>query len=124
VSAGRAPTRPAPLYRQALFVFNRDGRRPVFNIGKHKHAMTPVSIVTEDRREFRSQGRTIKAADVRIFETTMLSILRRLMKNQDGVTAIEYVLLVSLISVAAITSMRTVGGKVINVLSNAANAMN
>ncbi len=54
----------------------------------------------------------------------MLSILRRLMKNQDGVTAIEYVLLVSLISVAAITSMRTVGGKVINVLSNAANAMN
>ena len=54
----------------------------------------------------------------------MPSILRRLMKNQDGVTAIEYVLLVSLISVAAITSMRTVGGKVINVLSNAANAMN
>ena len=54
----------------------------------------------------------------------MLSILRRLMKNQDGVTAIEYVLLVSLISVAAINSMRTVGGKVSNVLSNAANAMN
>ena len=50
--------------------------------------------------------------------------LRRLAKNQDGVTAIEYVLLVSLISVAAISSMRTVGGKIINVLSNAANAMN
>ena len=54
----------------------------------------------------------------------MLSTFRRLAKNQDGVTAIEYVLLVSLISVAAISSMRTVGGKVINVLSNAADAMN
>ena len=54
----------------------------------------------------------------------MLSICRRLMKNQDGVTAIAYMLLVSLISVGAITSMRTVGGKVVNVLSNAANAMN
>jgi len=53
----------------------------------------------------------------------MPSIFRRLMKNQDGVTAIEYVLLVSLISVAAITSMRTVGAKVINVLSTVANAM-
>ena len=55
----------------------------------------------------------------------MLSMLRRLAKNQHGATAIEYMLLVcSLISVAAISSMRTVGGKVINVLSNAANAMN
>ncbi len=53
----------------------------------------------------------------------MLSIFRRLMKNQDGSTAIEYVLIASLIPVAAITAMGTVGGKVSNVLSNVANAM-
>jgi len=53
----------------------------------------------------------------------MLSIFRRLMKNEKGATAIEYVLIASLISVAAITAMSTVGGKVSNVLSNVANAM-
>ena len=54
----------------------------------------------------------------------MLSIFRKLMKNEGGATAIEYVLIASLISVAAITAMGTVGGKVSNVLSNVANAMN
>ena len=53
----------------------------------------------------------------------MLFIFRRLMKNEQGATAIEYVLIASLISVAAITAMGTVGGKVSNVLSNVANAM-
>ena len=53
----------------------------------------------------------------------MLSIFRRLMKNDQGATAIEYTLIASLIAVAAITAMQTVGGKVTNVLSNVANAM-
>jgi pilus assembly protein Flp/PilA len=53
----------------------------------------------------------------------VLSIFRKLMKNDDGATAIEYVLIASLISVAAIISMGKVGGKVSNVLSNVANAM-
>jgi pilus assembly protein Flp/PilA len=53
----------------------------------------------------------------------MLSIFRHLMKNDQGATAIEYTLIASLIAVAAITAMRTVGGKVTNVLSNVANAM-
>ena len=53
----------------------------------------------------------------------MLSIFRRLMKNEKGATAIEYTLIASLIAVAAITAMSTVGGKVTNVLSNVANAM-
>ena len=53
----------------------------------------------------------------------MLSIFRRLAKNQKGATAIEYTLIASLIAVAAIASMRTVGGKVTNVLSNVSNAM-
>src|SRR5262249_35012808 len=59
-----------------------------------------------------------------ISEITMLSIFRKLMKNQDGATAIEYTLIAALISVAAIAAMGTVGGKVSNVLSNVANAMN
>ena len=54
----------------------------------------------------------------------MLSIFRLLMKNDDGATAIEYVLIASLISVVAIGAMTSVGGKVSNVLSNVANAMN
>jgi pilus assembly protein Flp/PilA len=54
----------------------------------------------------------------------MLSIFRNVMKNDHGATAIEYTLIAALISVAAIAAMRTVGGKVSNVLSNVANAMN
>jgi pilus assembly protein Flp/PilA len=46
----------------------------------------------------------------------MLSVFRRLMKSQHGASAIEYTLIVSLIAVAAIASMRTVGNKVSNVL--------
>ena len=54
----------------------------------------------------------------------MLSIFRRLMKNEHGATAIEYTLIASLIAVAAITAMSTVGGKVTTVLTNVSNAMN
>jgi pilus assembly protein Flp/PilA len=54
----------------------------------------------------------------------MLSIFRRLMKNEQGATAIEYTLIASLIAVAAITAMTSVGTKVTGVLSNAASSMN
>ena len=53
----------------------------------------------------------------------MLSIFRKLMRDKDGATAIEYTLIAALISVAAIAAMTSVGGKVSNVLSNVANAM-
>ena len=53
----------------------------------------------------------------------MLSLFRKLMNNEQGATAIEYTLIASLIAVAAIASFRTVGGKVSNVLGNAANSM-
>ncbi len=53
----------------------------------------------------------------------MLSILRRLMKNRDGATAIEYTLIASLIAVAAIAAMGSVGTKVNGVLSNVASVM-
>jgi pilus assembly protein Flp/PilA len=53
----------------------------------------------------------------------MLSTFRNLMENEQGATAIEYTLIVSLIAVAAITSMSKVGAKISNVLSNVASAM-
>lgn len=53
----------------------------------------------------------------------MQSMFRRLMANEKGATAIEYTLIASLIAVAAIVSMQTVGGKVTNVLSNVASSM-
>ena len=53
----------------------------------------------------------------------MLSIFRRLMKNEHGATAIEYTLIASLIAVAAITAMNKVGGKLTNVLTNVASSM-
>ena len=53
----------------------------------------------------------------------MLSIFRKLIRNEQGATAIEYTLIASLIAVAAIVSMTTVGGKISNVLSNVAADM-
>jgi len=54
----------------------------------------------------------------------MLSLFRRLMKNTQGASAIEYTLIISLIAVAAIASMRSVSGKVSNVLGNVGSAIN
>ena len=53
----------------------------------------------------------------------MLSIFRRLMKSEKGATAIEYTLIASLIAVAAIAAMGSVGTKVKEVLSNVATSM-
>lgn len=56
-------------------------------------------------------------------DNPMLSVFRRLMRNDRGVTAIEYTLIAALISVAAIAAMGTVGTKVNGVLSNVASTM-
>ena len=53
----------------------------------------------------------------------MPSILRRLVKNERGATAIEYTLIAALISVAAIVAIGDIGGKVNGVLSNVASSM-
>ena len=53
----------------------------------------------------------------------MLSVFRGLMKNDQGATAIEYTLIASLIAVAAITAMRTVGGNVTTVLTAVSNSL-
>ena len=53
----------------------------------------------------------------------MLSIFRSLMKNDRGATAIEYTLIASLIAVAAITAMTSVGTSVKGTLSNVATTL-
>jgi len=53
----------------------------------------------------------------------MLSFLRRILRNEHGATAIEYTLIASLIAVAAIVAMQSVGTKVNGVMSNVASSM-
>ena len=55
------------------------------------------------------EGRRVPLVKV---ERSMLSLFRRLMVNTSGATAVECTLIVSLIAVAAIASMRSVGSKV------------
>ena len=52
------------------------------------------------------------------------SVFCRLVRNQRGVTAIEYSLLVALLSVAAVTALNNLGQRIQNVLTAATNAMN
>jgi pilus assembly protein Flp/PilA len=51
------------------------------------------------------------------------SVFCRLVRNQGGVTAIEYTLLVALLSVAAVTALNTLGQKIQNVLNAATSAL-
>jgi len=51
----------------------------------------------------------------------MLSILRRLIKNNHGATAVEYTLVVSLIAMSAIASIRSVSSKLSSVLGSIGN---
>ncbi len=48
----------------------------------------------------------------------MLSLFRRLKKNTQGAAVVEFTLIVSLIAVAAIASMRSVGDKLSSVIGN------
>ena len=53
----------------------------------------------------------------------MLTFLNRLVAGDRGATSIEYTLIASLIAIAAIVAMRSVGSTVNTVLSNVANAL-
>jgi pilus assembly protein Flp/PilA len=53
----------------------------------------------------------------------MLSLFRRMAREVQGASAVEYTLIASLIAVAAIASMRSVSGKVSNVLGSVGNAV-
>lgn len=54
----------------------------------------------------------------------MPSIFRRLFKNQQAATLIEYSLIAGLIATATVTGMDAVGNGLRNVMASAANAMN
>ena len=51
----------------------------------------------------------------------MLAAFTKLLKNQSGVTAIEYGLIAALIAVAAVTVMGTVGTNLTNTFTTVAN---
>ncbi len=53
----------------------------------------------------------------------MLKIVRKLLKNRVGATAIEYGLIAALISVAAITAFTTGGTKLSAMMTNTANSL-
>jgi len=53
----------------------------------------------------------------------MLSIFRKLLKDEQGATAIEYGLIAALISVAAIAAFTTVGTKLSGTVDKVGNAM-
>lgn len=50
-----------------------------------------------------------------------MKILRKLMRNEKGATAIEYGLIATLIAIAAITAMTSVGNKLTTTFNNVSN---
>ena len=52
-----------------------------------------------------------------------MKIIRKLLKNEKGATAIEYGLIAALIAVAAITAMTTLGKNLTNTFNEVNNAM-
>jgi pilus assembly protein Flp/PilA len=53
----------------------------------------------------------------------VLSLISRLVKDESGVTAIEYALIASLIAVAAVTVMGTVGTNLSGTFSKVASSL-
>ena len=53
----------------------------------------------------------------------MFAPLKALLRNEAGVTAIEYGLIAALIAVAAVTVMGTIGTDVTNTFTTVANAL-
>ena len=52
-----------------------------------------------------------------------LSIFKDLLRNEDGVTAVEYGLIAALIAVAAVTVMSTVGTNLNSTFQTVANSL-
>ena len=53
----------------------------------------------------------------------MFAVFSNLLRNESGVTAIEYGLIAALIAVAAIGAMGTVGGKLSSTFTDVANSL-
>ncbi len=52
-----------------------------------------------------------------------MKVIKKLFKNEDGATAIEYGLIAALIAVAAITAMSALGTNLSNTFSKVSNNM-
>jgi pilus assembly protein Flp/PilA len=53
-----------------------------------------------------------------------MSMIRKLFKNEEGATAIEYGLIAALIAVAAIGAMQGIGNSLNNTFHNVSNHLN
>jgi pilus assembly protein Flp/PilA len=53
-----------------------------------------------------------------------MKMIKKLFKNEDGATAIEYGLIAALIAVAAITAMTSLGGNLSNTFNKVNNQLN
>ena len=53
----------------------------------------------------------------------MLTLIRKLVRSEDGATAIEYGLIAALIAVAAITAMQGLGTSLNSTFTNVSTAM-
>ena len=52
-----------------------------------------------------------------------MQFIRKMLKNEEGATAIEYGLIAALIAVAAIGAMTSVGTKLTNTFNNVSNKL-
>jgi pilus assembly protein Flp/PilA len=52
-----------------------------------------------------------------------MKVIKKLFKNEDGATAIEYGLIAALIAVAAITAMGALGSNLSNTFNKVSNSM-
>ena len=52
-----------------------------------------------------------------------MKLVKTFIRNESGATAIEYALIASLIAVAIITAVQTVGGKVSTVFTEVGNSL-
>ena len=68
------------------------------------------------------RSRKVKTAST--WSASVPSILRRLFKNQQAATLIEYSLIAGLIATAIVTGMNAIGNGLQFVMASAANAMN
>jgi pilus assembly protein Flp/PilA len=54
----------------------------------------------------------------------MLAVFSKLMRDEDGATAIEYGLIAALIAVVIIGALQLVGGQLVNTFTTVANNLN
>jgi len=64
------------------------------------------------------------AAPVAMWRTIRMTLLKTLLRDEEGATAIEYGLIAALIAVAAITAMGALGNSLSNTFTQVSTKMN